>query len=70
MERYYVTIQLLISQQEISPEENPSLYELTERIITEFEKLTLLPIENKEYLKQSLYNHLVPAFLEFHLGYQ
>ncbi|MFD1065733.1 BglG family transcription antiterminator [Oceanobacillus locisalsi] len=60
-ESYYITIQLLTALEEISAE-NPSLEELSRQIIDQFEKLTLLPIENKDNLKQSLYNHLVPAF--------
>lgn len=62
LESYYITIQLLISQQEGSRDENPALEDLAERIIENFEKITLLPIEDKGFLKQSLYNHLVPAF--------
>jgi PTS system ascorbate-specific IIA component len=61
-ESYYVTLQLLIAFQEIPYEENPSLVDLAERIIDEFEKVTLLPIDNKQSLKHSLYNHMVPAF--------
>lgn len=61
-ESHYMTLQLLVSLQKTDTEENPSLYELADRIITEFEKVTLLPIENKSFLKESLYNHLVPAF--------
>ena len=62
LESYYITIQLLISQQEVSRDENTSLEDLADRIVDEFERITLLPIENKSLLKQSLYNHLVPAF--------
>jgi PTS system ascorbate-specific IIA component len=61
-ESYYVTLQLLIAFQEIPYEENPSLVDLAERIIGEFEKVTLLPIDNKQSLIHSLYNHMVPAF--------
>lgn len=60
-EQYYVTLLILISLQE-SNYENDLLEELAERIIDEFEKVTLLPLENKNSLKKSLYNHLVPAF--------
>ncbi|AXI10528.1 transcription antiterminator BglG [Oceanobacillus zhaokaii] len=67
-ESYYVTIQLLIALQEVSIEENPSLVELAERIIEEFERVTLLPIEDKHYLLKSLYNHLVPAFFRISFG--
>ena len=62
MVAYFLTIQLLITQQEIEDKENPFLEELAEQIIEEFEKSTLLPISNKKQLKSSLYNHLVPAF--------
>ncbi|WP_077300884.1 BglG family transcription antiterminator [Virgibacillus pantothenticus] len=61
-ENYYVTLQLLIALREAKLEENPYLAKLTVQIIEAFEKNTLLPIENKTYLQQSLYNHLVPAF--------
>ncbi len=61
-EQYFVTLQLLVSLQEVDAKENPSLNQLAERIIAEFEKVTLLPIENRDYLQKSLYNHLVPAF--------
>lgn len=61
IEQYFVTLLLLISMQE--PEyENVLLEQLAERIIEEFERVTLLPLENKESLKKSLYDHLVPAF--------
>ena len=59
---YFLTVQLLITQEEVEDTENPFLEELAEQIIEEFEKRTLLPIYNKEQLKISLYNHLVPAF--------
>lgn len=59
---YFLTVQLLITQQEIEDKENPFLEELAEQIIEEFEKSTLLPLKNKPQLKNSLYNHLVPAF--------
>lgn len=62
LESYYVTIQLLVSQQEASSDDNPTLEDLAERIIDNFEKITFLPIKDKSFLKQSLYNHLVPAF--------
>ncbi|MEN2768560.1 BglG family transcription antiterminator [Ornithinibacillus xuwenensis] len=62
MESYFVTLQLLITLQEVGKDENPTLSELAERIINEFEKITLLPIESKQFLQKSLYNHLVPAF--------
>src|SRR5699024_265228 len=61
-ENYYVTIQLLIALQDANKDENPALEKLTDQIINEFEKNTLLPIENREFLNQSLYNHLVPAY--------
>lgn len=61
-EPYYVTIELLIAQEEVKNNENSSLEELVEQIIKAFEMNTLLPITNKKLLKQSLYNHLVPAF--------
>lgn len=68
IEQYYVTIQLLIAQQEVSHEENPSLSDLAERIIEEFEKITLLPIDDKVSLKKNIYNHLVPAFFRIAYG--
>ncbi|KPH71484.1 BglG family transcription antiterminator [Oceanobacillus caeni] len=67
-ESYYLTLQLLVSLQEIDTAENPTLYQLAERIITEFEKVTLLPIKNKSFLRKSLYNHLVPAFFRISFG--
>ncbi|GAB3790585.1 BglG family transcription antiterminator [Virgibacillus kimchii] len=67
-EAYYVTLQLLVSLQEIDTTENPTLHGLAERIIAEFEKVTLLPMENKSALKKSLYNHLVPAFYRISFG--
>ncbi|GGB58671.1 PRD domain-containing protein [Virgibacillus dakarensis] len=67
-EIYYVTIQLLTALEKVELTENPSLEELTVQIIDAFEKNTLLPIENKDYLKQSLYNHLVPAFFRITFG--
>lgn len=60
-EQYFVTLMLLISMQE-SGYENSLLEDLADRIIQEFERVTLLPIEDKVNLKKSLYNHLVPAF--------
>jgi PTS system ascorbate-specific IIA component len=68
IEQYYVTIQLLIAQQEVSHEENASLSALAERIIEEFERITLLPIDDKVFLKKNLYNHLVPAFFRIAYG--
>ncbi|MBP1970489.1 PTS system ascorbate-specific IIA component [Virgibacillus natechei] len=62
IESFYVTIELLIAQEEVKRNDNPALEELAEQIIKEFEMNTLLPIKNKKALKQSLYNHLVPAF--------
>ncbi|MFC4025161.1 BglG family transcription antiterminator [Oceanobacillus longus] len=62
-ESYFVTIQLLIALQEVSSKDNPTLEVLAGQIIDEFEKNTLLPIKEKEFLKQSLFNHLVPAFI-------
>ena len=47
---YFLTIQLLITQQEIEDKENPFLEELAEQIIEEFEKSTLLPLKNKNQL--------------------
>ncbi|WP_047984191.1 BglG family transcription antiterminator [Ornithinibacillus californiensis] len=67
-ESYYVTLQLLVSSQETETADNPSLAELVDRIIIEFEKVTLLPIENKSFLRKSLYNHLVPAFFRISFG--
>ncbi len=61
-ESYFVTIQLLMTLHVVPISENPALEVLAGQIIDEFEKNTLLPIENKAFLKQSLYNHLVPAF--------
>ncbi|MFD1334513.1 BglG family transcription antiterminator [Oceanobacillus iheyensis] len=61
-ESYFVTIQLLMTLHVVPISENPALEVLAGQIMDEFEKNTLLPIQNKEFLKQSLYNHLVPAF--------
>lgn len=61
-ESYFVAIQLLIALQEVSSIDNPTLEVLAGQIVDEFERKTLLPIEDKEFLKQSLFNHLVPAF--------
>ncbi|GGF29457.1 PTS sugar transporter subunit IIC [Halobacillus andaensis] len=61
-EKYFTAIQLLTSQEEVSSQDNSSLQKLAEEIINEFEKNTLLPIENKGYLIKSLLNHLVPTF--------
>lgn len=61
-ESFYVTLQLLIALQEFSSHDNPSLGDLAEQIIDEFERVTLIPIENKMNLKRSLYNHLIPSF--------
>lgn len=60
-EQYFVSLMLLISVQELNYE-NALLEDLAKRIIQEFERVTLLPLENKESLKKSLYDHLVPAF--------
>lgn len=68
-ESYFVTLQLLVSLQEMDIVENPSLVELADRIIAEFEKVTLLPIENKSFLRKSLYNHLVPAYFRISFGF-
>ncbi|SDY11183.1 BglG family transcription antiterminator [Salimicrobium album] len=61
-ESYFVTIQLLVSQQEVFNNENPFLQELSQQLINEFEKNTLLPIKSKDFFERSIYNHLVPAF--------
>ncbi|GGA92475.1 BglG family transcription antiterminator [Ornithinibacillus halotolerans] len=67
-ETYYITLQLLACLQEVDAEENPTLAQLADRIIAEFEKVTLLPLENKSFLRKSLYNHLVPAFFRISFG--
>lgn len=61
-ESYFVTIQLLVTLEIVTSQASPELEKLAEQIIEEFEKNTLLPIEDKAFLKRSLYNHLVPAF--------
>lgn len=61
-ETHFIALQLIILLQEVHEEENPSLKVLAEQIIEEFEKVTLLPLENKAFLTKSLYDHLVPAF--------
>lgn len=60
-EHYFVSLMLLISMQE-SNYENIFLEQMAQRIIEEFERVTLLPLDNREALKKSLYDHLVPAF--------
>lgn len=67
-EIYFVTILLLITLEIVGEESNTELQVLAEQIIEEFEKNTLLPIENKVFLKKSLYNHLVPAFFRIKFG--
>ena len=59
-EEYFVTLLLEISMQ-VANYENNLLKELVDQIILEFERITLLPLENKEILKKSLYDHLEPA---------
>ncbi len=61
-EGYFVTIQLLVTLEIVNSQASPTLEMLAGQIIDEFEKNTLLPIEDKAFLKRSLYNHLVPAF--------
>src|SRR5690606_29055904 len=59
-EQYFVTLLLEISKQDANYE-NTHLLELVDQIILEFERVTLLPLENKDILKKSLYDHLEPA---------
>lgn len=61
-EKYFVAIQLLTCQEELNPQYHAPLRRLSEKIIDEFEKNTLLPIRHKAYLVKSLFNHLVPTF--------
>ncbi|MCR6105425.1 BglG family transcription antiterminator [Salipaludibacillus agaradhaerens] len=61
-ETYFTAIQLLTSQEKVLSEDNTSLQRLAKEIIDEFEKNTLLPIKNKAYLIDSLFNHLVPTY--------
>lgn len=67
-ERYYVTILLLAALQEVESADHQSLETLAGQIIDEFEKNTLIPVKEKEYLKQSLLDHLVPAFFRITFG--
>jgi len=60
-EQYFVTLMLLISMHE-QEYNNVLMEQLADRIIEEFERVTLLPLDNWEDLKKSLYDHLVPAF--------
>ncbi|MGX8791764.1 transcription antiterminator [Oceanobacillus oncorhynchi] len=61
-EIYLITILLLTAIEHIQRVDNPGLLTLSEKIIEEFEKNTLLPVKNKQLLKESLFNHLVPAY--------
>lgn len=61
-EVYLVTILLLTAIEHIQRVDTPELLALSEEIIEEFEKNTLLPVKNKQLLKESLFNHLVPAY--------
>ncbi|MFG6147752.1 BglG family transcription antiterminator [Halobacillus sp. B23F22_1] len=61
-EKYFTAIQLLTTQEEVHSQGNTVLKQLAEEIVHEFEKNTLLPIKHKDYLIQSLFNHLVPTF--------
>lgn len=61
-EIYFDTILLLTATDHIHRIDNPELLELSEQIIEEFEKNTLFPVKNKQLLKESLFNHLVPAY--------
>lgn len=61
-EIYFVTILLLTAIDHIQRANNPDLLILAEEIIEEFERNTLLPVKNKQLLKESLFKHLVPAF--------
>lgn len=61
-EIYLVTILLLTAIERIQWVDNPELLTLSEEIIEEFERNTLLPVKNKQLLKESLFKHLVPAF--------
>ncbi|WP_035051392.1 BglG family transcription antiterminator [Carnobacterium pleistocenium] len=65
---YFLTIQLLITREEIEDKAEPFLDELAGQIIEEFEKNTLLPMHYKKQLKSSLYDHLVPAFFRITFG--
>ncbi|MBC1436455.1 BglG family transcription antiterminator [Listeria rocourtiae] len=62
MEKLYVTVQLIGAQHTVEIGEHAILLDLADRIIATFEKLTLLTLDNKRELRQSLYNHLVPAY--------
>ncbi|WP_062515668.1 BglG family transcription antiterminator [Halobacillus sp. KGW1] len=59
---YFTAVQLLTSQGEVNSDAHPLLMEMGKKIVAAFEKNTLLPIENKASLIQSLFNHLVPTY--------
>jgi ascorbate PTS system EIIA or EIIAB component len=67
-ESYYVTIQLLTALQVVTSRDNRPLEVLAGQIVDEFERNTLLPIKQKEFLKRSLFDHLVPAFFRITFG--
>ncbi|MBB2480697.1 BglG family transcription antiterminator [Bacillus sp. APMAM] len=68
-ESLYITIQLLSAVQGSSKEiQDPLLIKIADEIIEHFERVTLITIDEKTKLRDSLYAHLVPAYFRIQFG--
>ncbi|MDK6371118.1 BglG family transcription antiterminator [Aerococcus urinae] len=69
-EKYYFTILLLIICEKI-PKSNgfDFLYQCSKEIINEFQRISAVEITNYDYLLESLYQHLVPAFFRIKFNF-
>lgn len=68
-ESLYITIQLLSAVQGSSKEiQDPLLIKIADEIIEHFERITLITINEKAKLRDSLYAHLVPAYFRIQFG--
>lgn len=68
-ESLYITIQLLSAVQGTSKEiQDPLLIKIADEIIEHFERVTLITIDEKTKLRDSLYAHLVPAYFRIQFG--
>jgi ascorbate PTS system EIIA or EIIAB component len=68
-ESMFLTIQLLSAVQGTSRNiHDPLLIKIADEIIEHFERITLITIDEKTKLRNSLYAHLVPAYFRIQFG--
>ncbi len=68
-ESLYITIQLLSAIEGTSKAfQDPLLIKIADDIIEHFERVTLITIDEKTTLRDSLYAHLVPAYFRIQFG--